>query len=717
MPAFLSFFANAAFLPGVLAAAIPVAIHLLSRRRARKILFPTLRFLKQTTERTARRRRLDELLLLILRSLAIGLVALALARPILRRGAGLLGPGGVTAIIVVDNSLSLSQDAAGRTALARVKEIAAEIIHAFPAGSRYGLWVTCAQREDDPLRGLQARDRAEAIAAVQALPPTSGRGDLTRVLQAAVRQLGKEKSGARELYILSDRQARSWESLAEAMRDLDRDPSRRIFVYTPEGSGGANTAVAALTLRARAPLVGEEARLETVLRNYGPREARTTLSLYVNGIFLTRQGFTIPADGLARAVLRLPFAKAGLTTGFVQIDADACAPDNHRFFAVKVRSSVRALLVESKLAALPRERAGFYLSAALAPLSDGAILPRRISPPALVRENLERVEVLFLIETPTFSPEVVSRLKAYVRGGGTLVLMPGEGVSAATWNRLFGAKTDSLGGLLPAPLAPPQPLKHAGGKGATLEPGEAGHPLIAPFAAAARRSLGRARVFKAFQLAAGSRSATRTAIGMRGGQPLIVTKRYGGGRVILWTAPPRPGWMTLQARPVFVPLVHAHAYAGLRVRTSAATVCGAPLHVAAPEPPARVVARVQPPRGKAQDLEAPAASRRAPLRYNETWSEGIYTVEYRLPRQDRRAFAVNPAAAESDLRQLDAALLTSLLSRLGKVALAGSLPELRAAWEEARQGIELRNLLLLTALLLFVAEALYGATRAKHAGA
>src|SRR5436190_21038757 len=79
MPVFL--FLNPAFLWALPAAAIPIVIHLLSRRRLPEVSFPTTQFLRQLEPREIRRLRLREILLLILRTLAMLLLVCAFARP------------------------------------------------------------------------------------------------------------------------------------------------------------------------------------------------------------------------------------------------------------------------------------------------------------------------------------------------------------------------------------------------------------------------------------------------------------------------------------------------------------------------------------------------------------------------------------------------------------------------------------------------------------
>ena len=69
------------FLAGLAALSVPIILHLIFKFRRKPVVFPTLRFLRVTTQKNARRLRLKELLLLALRLLIFALLALAFARP------------------------------------------------------------------------------------------------------------------------------------------------------------------------------------------------------------------------------------------------------------------------------------------------------------------------------------------------------------------------------------------------------------------------------------------------------------------------------------------------------------------------------------------------------------------------------------------------------------------------------------------------------------
>ena len=74
-------FVNLSLLTGGMFVAIPVVLHLIMRQRPKQIVFPALRFIQQRRIANQRRLQLRHWLLLALRCGAIGLVALALARP------------------------------------------------------------------------------------------------------------------------------------------------------------------------------------------------------------------------------------------------------------------------------------------------------------------------------------------------------------------------------------------------------------------------------------------------------------------------------------------------------------------------------------------------------------------------------------------------------------------------------------------------------------
>ena len=130
-------------LGGAALVAIPLALHLIMRRKPVPHQFPALRFLRERAVANRRRLRLSHLLLLLLRMAALALVALALARPVIR-GAGWLADGEapVAAAFVFDTAPRMLLREANRTRLQQAVAMAKVLFGKLPAGSKVAVFDT-----------------------------------------------------------------------------------------------------------------------------------------------------------------------------------------------------------------------------------------------------------------------------------------------------------------------------------------------------------------------------------------------------------------------------------------------------------------------------------------------------------------------------------------------------------------------------------------------
>ncbi|MCD6308878.1 MAG: BatA domain-containing protein, partial [Candidatus Latescibacteria bacterium] len=99
-------FLNPAVLFAMAAAALPLVIHLLSRRRAKDVAWPSIEFLDRMRTERMRRLRLKQLLLILVRTLIIVLIVMAFARPAVN--SAFHRNARISAVIVVDSSASMS---------------------------------------------------------------------------------------------------------------------------------------------------------------------------------------------------------------------------------------------------------------------------------------------------------------------------------------------------------------------------------------------------------------------------------------------------------------------------------------------------------------------------------------------------------------------------------------------------------------------------------
>lgn len=113
------------FFLGALAIGLPVIFHLIRRQPRGKVTFSSLMFLEASPPTISRRSRLDDWFLLLLRGLALLLIAAAFARPFLRTSAATsLAPVERMVVVLVDRSASMQRAGLWQQAVARAGEVA-----------------------------------------------------------------------------------------------------------------------------------------------------------------------------------------------------------------------------------------------------------------------------------------------------------------------------------------------------------------------------------------------------------------------------------------------------------------------------------------------------------------------------------------------------------------------------------------------------------------
>ena len=196
-------FLNPLYLFGLMAAGIPIVIHLLTRRRPKRITFPSVEFLREVNVAQLRRFRLRELLLLALRTLAIALLALALSKPALK---GAVGAGTATSsvVLLIDRSASMAA-VEGREALAdRARTRARAVLESLDAGDE--VQVIAFDSKPDALFPQPIGDLTRVGAAVETIEPRPFPTDLDAAVARGLSVLRASARVNKELYLLSDLQ-------------------------------------------------------------------------------------------------------------------------------------------------------------------------------------------------------------------------------------------------------------------------------------------------------------------------------------------------------------------------------------------------------------------------------------------------------------------------------------------------------------------------------
>lgn len=673
-------FLNPAFLFGLLGMAVPLVIHLLSRRTAHKVEFSSLEFLRNLEKKSLRRVRVRQLLLLAVRMLLIAAVSLAMARPALTGKAAGDGRARTSAVIVLDGTFSMTAAENGTPLFEAAKERALAVLGTLHDGDEVVLLVPGAAGQGSPEFVHDLGFVHDAI--VGASPGASG-ADLAVVLRDAFRILGGARHPNREVHVISDFQRTAWEGLEPG----STPEGVGVFLHPAGEEAPPNAWIESVDYGGQILEKGAPLEFRAVVASDAthPR-AEVDVEIEFDGRVADRRRVDLPPGGRVALSLRNTFAEDGLHSGRISVrGGTGPAEDDDRFVLVRTHASLPVLVVAGD------ERQGRYLDAALAPpgVGAGSFAVRTAGPEALETASRAREAVVILADVERLDAPALDGLKAFLSEGGGLLVFPGPHLDASAWSR------DVLPRFLPAQVTGTV----GGGEAFTLARLDPSHALFELFRGG-EGGLPDVRFTRA--LAVRPESGTTTLASFSTGDPALLESALLPGRVLFFASSLDPAWSDFPLTGAFLPFLHeavrylAEARGGGAGRVDVGA--GAALRV--PVVPAGAVTLIAPD-GSRRQVVAEAGPGGYTLVLPETSTPGCYV--FRSAAGDTLgAFVANIAARESDFTRSRPEELEERIAARGAVLAANG--DAAREIEVARRGREIGRSFLWAAALLLLAE-------------
>ena len=269
---------------GIAATSLPILIHLLNRRKYREMKWAAMRFLVAAMRKNQRRVKIEQWLLLLIRTLVVLLVVLAMAKPMLESLGAIALPGQRThRVIVLDGSWSMAYTPADKTRFEQAKALAAQLIRDTRRGDVLSIVLMA-----DPPRVVvgdasPSANRDEVLKELETITLPHGGTDLVASLGAVDRVLEVSSIPRKEVIFVTDLQAASWragnagaESLKRAIAKLDARRAQSVVIDLGK-DGGENRAVTDLRLDSPVVTLGGPApKVVATVHNYGPSRSSTS---------------------------------------------------------------------------------------------------------------------------------------------------------------------------------------------------------------------------------------------------------------------------------------------------------------------------------------------------------------------------------------------------------------------------------------------------------
>lgn len=700
-----------------LSLAIPVAIHLVHRRKARQVPFSTLRFLRMVDQRVARRQRLKEFLLLALRLLLLAALIGALYRPMVR-SATFKGTNVPTAVaIVLDNTYSMRTAAGGALRFERAKAAARHVLGGLQRGDTAVIlpFVPAGDEPPEPTTAIE-----QLGAELDALECGYGTGDVEAPLRRALGALAGSSNPRREVYLITDFQRKSWTpAVTELAAGVPRDVP--VFLVDVGGDVGENLTLTEAAFARDVHVAGAESVLSCRLRNTGSLNVEKELALYVDGEKTDARTVSLAAGAEATAAFSHVFSRAGDASAEVRLEADELAADNARYLTARVQDSLPVLLVNGDPSGVPYLNETFFLELALrAPSPVGRqvspVEPTVVAPAELLRRRLEDFGCVVLANLPQVSDVEAERLRRYVEAGGGLIVFVGDRTDPASYNAALCPAGEEP--LLPALLGERVDAPEGGFRIRSLA---RQHPAFAGLAE--QLDIAPARVSSFLSVTPHEGRDAATVLAELDDGPLILERKAGAGIVLLVTSSADLDWNNLAARGLFLPLIHQMVYYAARsARASESLLVGSPYVLDLPpsDEPAEVA--IHGPRAAGEEGEpAPpdvvtstSADGARKAVFTGTWRPGLYRAVWQSEGGEQvRHFAVNVDARESDSARIEPEEAARMLA--GAACRVVLDPDaLASIVRREREGLPLWDYLFALALAFAVAESFVGNVALKH---
>jgi hypothetical protein len=705
VPLLAAFVSPALFYGGAAAVAAPILIHLLARRRFKRIRWAAMDFLIDAERRNRRRLRMEEWILLALRCLAVLLIALMIGRPFFKPAGSAAVWGGsqrTERVFVLDDSLSMAYETATGTVFGRAKQAVRSLIETIRRDTPDDT-VTIIRMTDPttPVESGTFLDDAqtqELLARLDAMSATQRSIDPSRVIEGVAEVL-EQNSGITNaaLYFISDFQRGDWV-------EVDVDPSdeedgaesgilKPLVAWGEEDRGlslvlinvceddAANLAVTGMSLEAGRLVAGSSGRLRAQVSNYTSRPvSNLELKLTVGQRGHPAQSIReLGANQSASVELEALFPRAGFETSRVELPPDALPADNVRYLATDVASAIRVLLVNGEPSSDSFDDEVSLLATALRP--EGEVFSGNevvvVDETELDDTRLTSFHAIVLANVYRVSDPAVEQLERFVRRGGGVVFFLGDQVDADLYNTAFyrdGA------GILPAALSE------------IVRAPDASHLIVADRLHPAMRGvsavgdplgIGQIPFFEYFgctpwtdePIVTATEEVQSSNVGRSARvvarfddpneSPAIVERVVGKGRVVLVTTSADKEWHDWPAHPTFLPIMmelmrHAARLSDVGVEQWVGGSIEIPIDPALYEPDA-IVRTPAYPNEREVIVTASADDRGLVLKWEHTEVAGVYQIllkqrtgiETSTVDETTRLVAVNVDPQESNLSAAD----------------------------------------------------------------
>jgi len=667
-------FLNGILLWGTALCAVPVIIHLLNKQRFRPVQWAAMEFLINAIQKNARRVQIRDIIMLIIRTLAVLCLALALARPTVA-GKGILGAGMKTgAVILLDNSLSMGYNNGRETRFDAAKRLAKQVISQLDRDSWCALYTF---NDDvraplgDPTTNLDYLEQEIERSVLM----SDGATNVEKALQKTKLLFDSHKefqNANREIYVITDMQSRPWSTreVSTNFKPLLSELSQKaaVFVINAGDAASDNAALVDLTPTDTLATVDMPIAFVAKVKNFGQNDLKgVSVDVFINPTGkddkpLQRLALDIPSGETASVTFEAKFPNGGDQRVEVRLADDRLMNDNRRFCVVEIIEESRVLLVDGREHSDdPQSNETGFLKFALSPVDpenpekQSSVVTETVSAARMGDRNLLNYQAVVISNVARIPQPTIAVLERQVRAGMGLMIFLGDQTDEVFFNQQMG---EGGAKLLPAKVGSlwgEDPIQQKQVPNYSFATDKLSHPIMSEFNNPdfGAEFLSAVKVHKGLDMDPLKDDNVRVVAWLNNGKPAIVEKKIGSGYVFMFAFPPTTAWGNLPTQPAFtILMLRSINMLTLGNRPAKNMPVTTPIHgvVSVADQNTNVRITPPPPLQKKETRPELTTDGRAAFDYNETERAGFYDIVLDRTPKVQMVYALNPnSEIESNL--------------------------------------------------------------------
>lgn len=411
-------FLNPFFLFGLLAIAVPVALHLFDLQRPKKMIFTNVAFLREIIQQQSSARRLKHWLILLSRILFILFLVLAFAQPIINSSSNQVAQAGAAIQVYIDNSYSLQSEEDQQPLLEIASGLAQKIPEAYSASTSMRLLTNEFSGND-----WQYHTREGYLDLLTELDYNGQSRTSSEISKRMLSSASKNSKSVQDVYVFSDFQKSYWKGLIESKPD-----SQLNWHFIPlQNDKTLNIAVDSIWLETPFIQAGKPNKLNIRVKGYGKGEKEIVCKLFINDIQISTTGVEVVGGQETNTHFDFTLDKNSTYKGVIRFEDSPVVFDNAFYFTLNSAQEIHVTNLH--------QSGGKYVSKVYS--NEQLFVLNSYSYSTIDYSKLNQSDLVVVEEYSKSNEAILPNVKQVLAKGGNVALFPPKNDDWTSWQELL----------------------------------------------------------------------------------------------------------------------------------------------------------------------------------------------------------------------------------------------------------------------------------------